>query len=72
MSSMAEQWITTGEAAKLGGFHPKHIPWLIKKGKIKARKFGNVWQVDRASLLTYLRQTEKAGEKRGPKPQSAP
>ena len=66
---MAAKWITTGEAAKLGGYHPKHIPWLIKQGKIKARKFGNVWQVDRTSLLAYIQKAENTGEKRGPKPQ---
>ncbi len=65
---MAQKWITTRAAAELGGYHPKHIPWLIRKRKIKARKFGNVWQIDRASLLAYVRKAEKAGEKRGPKP----
>ena len=60
-------WITTKEAAELSGYHPKSIPRLIKAGKIKARRFGDVWQIDRASLLAYIRKVEKSGEKRGPK-----
>jgi excisionase family DNA binding protein len=65
--TMPQKWITTRQAAEISGYHPKHIPRLIKTGKIKARKFGDVWQVDRVSLLAYLRKAEKLGEKRGPK-----
>ena len=60
-------WITTREASQLSGYHTKYIPQLIKAGKIKARKFGDVWQIDRASLLAYIRKVEKIGAKRGPK-----
>jgi excisionase family DNA binding protein len=64
---MAEDWITTAEAAELSGYHPKHIPRLIAAGKVKARRFGQVWQVNRASLLAYVRKVGKLGAKRGPK-----
>jgi len=60
-------WITTREAAKLSGYHPEHIRRLIKTQKVKAQKFGEVWQIDRHSLLDYVRKSEKAGAKRGPK-----
>ncbi len=66
---MAE-WITTQEAAEMISYHPEHIRELIREGKIKARKFGVVWQVDRASLLAYLRKAEKTGAKRGRKPKA--
>ena len=62
-----DDWITTAEAAQISGYHKKYIPLLIKNGKINARKFGVVWQIDRASLLAYLRKVEKIGAKRGPK-----
>ncbi|MBI3242330.1 MAG: helix-turn-helix domain-containing protein [Chloroflexi bacterium] len=64
---MAETWITTKQAAELSGYHPEHLRELIRGGKVKARKFGIVWQVDRASLLAYLRKVEKLGAKRGRK-----
>ncbi|HLE80275.1 MAG TPA: helix-turn-helix domain-containing protein [Dehalococcoidia bacterium] len=60
-------WITTGEAAQMTGYHLEHIRRLIRQGEIKARKFGPTWQVSRASLLAYVRKAEKLGAKRGPK-----
>lgn len=64
---MAEDWITTPQAAKLTGYHLVHIRRLIIAGKVKGQKFGPVWMVDRKSLLAYVRQAEKLGQKRGPK-----
>ncbi len=66
---MAEEWITTNEAADLAGYHPDHIRRLILAGKIEARRFGPVWAVHRQSLLDYLRKMEELGERRGPKPE---
>ena len=57
-------WITTAEAVKLTGYHPVHLLRLVRAGKIKAQKFGIVWQVDRASLQAYVRTSEKSGDKR--------
>ena len=63
---MAE-WITTAEAARLSGYSTYHIRDLIRYGKVKAQKFGAVWQVDRRSLLAYVKSAGNLGEKRGPK-----
>lgn len=60
-------WITTTEAARLTGYHPDYIRKLIRGGKVNARKFGIVWQVDRGSLMAHARKVERLGEKRGPK-----
>ena len=65
---MADDWITTQEAARLSGYHPDTIRELMREGKVKARKFATVWQVNRSSLLGYVREQEKHGERRGPKP----
>ncbi len=62
-------WITTNEAAELSGYHPDHLRELIRAGKIYAEKKGNAWWVDRQSLLGYIRNIKKLGEKRGPKSQ---
>jgi len=64
---MADDWITTEEAARLSGYHQEHIRRLIRSGELKGRKFLIVWQVSRSSLKSYLRKQEKKGEKRGPK-----
>ena len=65
---MAEDWITTTEAAELSGYHPEHLRELIRTAKIEGRKFGIVWQVSKQSLLAYLKAAEKSEDKRqGPK-----
>lgn len=64
---MAEDWLTTEQAAELSGYHTNYIRRLIREGRVKARKFGPVWQVHRESLLAYVHMAEKLGEKRGPK-----
>ena len=62
-----EEWITVSEASKLTGYNEEYITRLIREGKIKAKKFSIVWQVNRSSLLEYHSRTEKLGNKRGPK-----
>jgi len=65
---VAEDWITSSEAAQLSGYHPEYIRELVRTGKIEGRKFGIVWQVSKQSLLAYLRAAEKSDDKRhGPK-----
>jgi excisionase family DNA binding protein len=63
---MAE-WISVTEAAQLLGYTTKHIRRLAAGGKIKAQRFANLWQIDRRSLLAYVKAVKKLGEKRGPK-----
>ncbi len=60
-------WITTSEAAELTGYERDHIRRLAANGAIKGQKFGRDWQVDRTSLLAYVKKVERLGEKRGPK-----
>ena len=61
---MAEEWITSKEAAELSGYHPDHLRRLIRAGEINGRKFGIVWQISRESLLAYLKQAEESTDKR--------
>jgi excisionase family DNA binding protein len=64
---MPKGYITTAEAAQLTGYNARHIQRLVREKKIKGIKWGIQWQVDRASLLAYVRTAEKHGAKRGPK-----
>lgn len=64
-----DDWITVNQAALLIGYHPEHIRELIREKKIEARKFSIVWQVNRESLLAYLKTVEQLGKKRGRKPE---
>lgn len=62
-----EEWLTTSDAAAIGGYHLEHIRRLIRSGVVAARKWGRDWQVSRASLLAYIERQEAEGARRGPK-----
>lgn len=63
-----EKWLTVNEATKLSGYHPEHIRELVRAGKLIARKFSIVWQIDRESLLRYLAEAKNSSDRRhGPK-----
>lgn len=65
---MVEDWITTQEAANLSGYHPNYLRKLIRAGEIHGRKWGQAWQISRASLLAYLETAKRLEDKRwGPK-----
>jgi hypothetical protein len=68
MAAMNEDWISVTEAVRLSSYHPDHLRELIREGKIKAQKIVTVWQVSRASLLSYIAEAKKSTDKRrGPK-----
>jgi excisionase family DNA binding protein len=62
-----EEWLTIYEAAEAVNYDPDYLRKLIRASKIKARKWGNSWQVNRVSLFEYAKESEKKGGKRGPK-----
>jgi len=67
---MAEEWITTTEAANISGFHIEYIRRLVRGGTIVAKKWGREWMVKRSSFDEYLASEKKPGPKPGSKPSS--
>ena len=63
-----EDWLTTFEAASISNYELDYIRKLIRAQKILGRKWGQSWQVSRQSLLKFMEDREKQGEKRGRKP----
>jgi len=57
---MANDWISTDEAAELSGYHRDYIRQLIRQGKIQANRKGTMFWVNRASLLLFLQKAKKA------------
>ena len=43
-------YVTSEDAAEISGYHVNYIRRLLRQGKLKGRKFGNVWFIERASL----------------------
>jgi excisionase family DNA binding protein len=64
---MSEEWITTTEAVEISSYHAEHIRRLIRQGRVAGKKFGNTWQVHKASLELYMDMMKEKGERRGPK-----
>lgn len=64
---MASDYLTTHQAAELIGYHPDHIRVLIREKKVAAKKWGRDYMIDRKSLLVYVAQQSKLGNKRGAK-----
>ncbi len=63
-----EDWLTTYDAVRISGYELDYIRKLVRAKKITGRKWGQSWQVNRASLLEFLKSREKQGQKRGRKP----
>ena len=57
-------YITTEEAADLSGYHVNYIRRIMRQGKIKGRKAGIVWLIERPSLLEYLAKVNALGTRR--------
>lgn len=63
------EWITTAEATELSGYDREYIRRLMRNKKVNARKFGTIWQINRESLLQYLKDSKSTtDQRRGPKP----
>jgi excisionase family DNA binding protein len=60
---MAE-WITTKQAAELSGYHVNHIRRIVRAGLVSSQKFGPTLQIDRRSLLAYVKAAEKSDDAR--------
>ena len=68
MQTMADEWLTVEEAARLSGYSIQYVRRLLRLGKIESRKFAIVWQVSKSALLVYVRESKKSEDKRrGPR-----
>ena len=46
-------YLTTEEAAAELNYHPEHIRWMIRRGKLQADKKVGVWLISRDALEAY-------------------
>lgn len=51
-----DNYLTTGEAAKLIGFHPDYVRRLILRGTIKAEKLGTNWLIKTQDMAKISRR----------------
>ena len=58
------EWITVNEAAEISGYNAEYLRRLIRNEKIDYRMFGFMYQVNKKSLLEYLKEAGKKNDKR--------
>jgi excisionase family DNA binding protein len=58
------EWITVTQAAEISGYNAVYLRRLIRAGKIDYRMFGFMYQVNKKSLLEYLKEAGKKKDKR--------
>jgi len=62
---VAENWISTAEAAKLTGYTVRYIQQLAREGVIEGQKITpRAWLIDQESLLAYKEHMEKIGSEK--------
>jgi len=54
-------FVTADEAAEISGYHVNYIRRLMRAQKIKGRKAGLVWLIERESLHAYLERIQALG-----------
>lgn len=61
---MDNDWITVGEAAQISGYHPEYLRDLLRRGKIRGKKFGSAWMVSSKSLQVYIHEAVLSSDAR--------
>jgi len=49
----APEWLTPEEAAYLSGYDLETIHWMIQDGAVDTRQDGEVWLIEKESLLEF-------------------
>ena len=56
--------VTIGEALQYTSYTHEHIALLLREGKLKGRKSGNLWLVDLDDLKEYEQRMQDLGTKK--------
>ena len=64
MTTENDQWLTVTEAAELSGYNAEYLRRLMRDRKIEHRKFSFIYQVNRESLISYLKMAGSSQDKR--------
>ncbi len=65
---LLEQFTTVQAVAEVSGYNVQYLRRLLRAGKLKAVKVGQVWLIHLASLNSFLKQTDEATDHRcGPR-----
>ena len=58
------QWVTVREASEIAPYAPVTLRWLVREGRIDGLKRGGIWFLSKGSVLAYVREMERLGNKK--------
>jgi hypothetical protein len=56
--------VTIAEAKVYSSYSHEHLTWLVRTGKVKGRKSGNIWLIDLDDLKVYETRMAELGTKK--------
>jgi len=56
--------ISLAEASEIYGFNPQYLSELARKGRLQARKLGDIWVTTPADVEEYIRSRKRRGRYR--------
>lgn len=51
-----KEYYTTGDVARLSGYHYTTVQLWIQTGKIQAKKIGGWWRISRSEVIKILKE----------------
>ena len=65
-----KKYLSVKSAANFSGYSPQYLRRLLREGRLKAIKIGQVWLIELASLEVYLSRASNIHDRRfGPRSQ---
>jgi hypothetical protein len=59
-----ERLISLAEASEMYGFNRNYLSELARRGRLEAKKIGNMWVTTPEDVEAYIRSREKRGQYR--------
>ena len=64
-----QEYLSTGEAARILGVHPVAVWQMVKWGRLPGMQVGRNWIIPREALLEFAKTYQKGPGRRKPKAQ---
>ena len=65
---LINQHVTVQAAADVTGYNIQYLRRILRSGKLKGIKIGQIWLINKESLVAYLQHVESTSDRRcGPR-----
>ena len=63
-SEITGEYLTVKLAAKISGYNQQYLRRLLRRGKLRTIKIGQIWLIDSRSFLDYLKLANHSNDNR--------